>query len=684
MCLLKNISIVHNFIGHIFDRFSFILHITYAVVVLLSFPISYANEHGATILTVPVTTDDFPESQEELETLLHHETGLKEPRVYTCKETPCYKKAMQLTPSQLKTHYGTSPLFSVREESATQVQLSQYSLSQAIELIEYDECQDDVSFVSVLDKKIANTLQTCNQLSSLPFQGARQSLINLLEHEPLLCPLNYEEKTTPITLPSNLWQIMLQHNAKHYKKTRKQLSCLHKRIQSTFGTARTIPTHITFLEASNKHHVEHLHQNMLHVSSIMVQAHGQQKVMLMPPISEQHPYYHVLNSKGQFLFNQEIDLSASDTVLNNESRLAYTTFYSVHLNPGDLLLVPANWFIYRKSLDTSISLSLNYLSGDTWRLFCFQAQSMQHEYLNKKKYAVKEWEKMEAQKHPDNTQNIFCACKKIQATISDPTQQTLDLHHLNITSLPSVISQIKHLKTLNLPNNKLTSFSLRGMNNLVSLNLEHNQLTSFSLHHMKNLNSLNLSNNKLRHFLSRHLPNITHLNLRYNRLSYLGQHCASSINTSQIITLDLRNNPWTDNAITHIQRDLLQQPQNNTVYFPRWVKNQGPNLCYLTINHITNHAMKYEDFIDLLSRHKISPSSENNCLTCPITHAQPGSIIFFMISKKCYKMYDADALIRWIRTHPQSITDPSTRKPLTLNNLMSADEPQILQYLKQD
>ena len=113
-----------------FTVFFLILRIACAVA-LLSFSASYANEHGATILKVPVAADNFPDDQENLETLLHHKTGLKGPRVYEYKAPRCDESAMQLTPHWLKSHYGTLPLFFVREESATQVQLSQYSLLQA-------------------------------------------------------------------------------------------------------------------------------------------------------------------------------------------------------------------------------------------------------------------------------------------------------------------------------------------------------------------------------------------------------------------------------------------------------------------------------------------------------------------------------------------------------------------------
>ena len=832
MCLLKSLSIAHNAIFHALYRFFLVLQITCSVV-LLSFPLSYANEQGATVLTIPVAIENFPDGQEALETLLHHEKGLKEPRVYKDKAPKCFEKAMQLTPDWLKNHYGTLPLSSVREESATQVQLSEYSLSQAIELIESDECQNDVNFVSVLDKNIAYTLKICNQLSSLPFQGTRKSSFNLLEHPPLLWPLNYEEKEVPITfaISFNLWQKMFQHHTSA-EMTKEHLSSMHKKLQSDFEkTSLTLPNHITFLDVSNKHHVEHLHQNMLHVSSVIVQTHGQQTVVLMPPISEQHPYHDLLDSTGHFLFNKKIDLSASDGVLNNEPRLAHATLYSIHLNPGDILLVPANWFIYRKSISPSISMSLNCLSGDTWPLFCSQAESMKqkqkNEYLTQEKCTVTEWTNTEIQLYPHNKCNIFHACEKIQTAISDATQLVLNLSCLKLSSLPDVIFKIPHLKTLDLSDNKftflslnhmehlvslnlacnqLTSFSLNHVKNLVLLYLQHNQLTSFSLNHMEKLESLNLvnnrltsfslnhmpqltslnlrsneltsfslshvekltlldlkdnqltffslshmenlvsidlainrlpsfslshmpkltslnvtynklisfslshmenlvsidlasnrltsfslshmknlvflylSNNRLSSFLSCDLPNVTHIYLRNNNLSHLGQDCISSINTHQHITLDLRGNPLSNEGRTQIQKNLLQRLGDSVTYYP---------FLHPLIEHINHNTMTYKDFIALLFPHNIPPS-ENDCLICPITHANPSQVIALMSSNTCYKIYDADALIKWIRTQSSSeafseeVHNPYTREPLTFNDIISAKELCVLQYLKQE
>ena len=590
MCLLKSLSIDRNAIFHALYRFFLVLHITCSVI-LLSFPLSYANEHGATVLTIPVAIENFPYGQEALETLLHHEKGLKEPRVYKDKTLKYFAKAMQLTPDWLKNHYGTLPLSSVREESATQIQLSEYSFLQAIELIESDTCQDDVSFVSVLDKKIAHTVKTCNQLSSLPFQGTRKSSFNLLEHPPLLWPLNYEEKKVPITfaISFNLWQKMFQHHTSA-EMTKEHLSSMYKKLQSDFEkTSLTLPNHITFLDVSNKHHVEHLHQNMLHVSSVIVQTHGQQTVVLMPPISEQHPYHDLFNSTGQFLFNKEIDLSASDSVLNNEPRLAHATLYSIHLNPGDILLVPANWFIYRKSISPSISMSLNCLSGDTWPLFCFQAEFMKQkhdEHLIQEKYAINAWANMEMQNHPDNKCGVIHACKRIQEAVSDATQQVLNLSFLNLSSLPDAIFRIPHLKTLDLACNKLTSFSLSHMKNLVSLDLTCNELTSFSLSHMPKLTSINLKSNQLISFSFSHVENLVSIDLANNRLPSF-----SLSHMKNLVSLDLAFNALTSFSSSHMPKLTLLNLQCNQLIFFSLSHMEHPVSLNLAHNQLTSVSL---------------------------------------------------------------------------------------------
>ena len=604
MYLLKNLGIAHNVIFHVLYRLYLILQITLSVV-LLSFPLSYANEHGATVLTVPVAIENFPDGQEELETLLHHETGLKEPRVYKCQAPQYCKKAMQLIPSWLKSHYGTLPL-SVREESATQAQLSHYFLSQAIELIESDTYPDDVSFVSVLDKKIAQAFKKNNLLSLLPFQGTKKSSINLLEHKQLLWPFHYAEKKVPIifAISFNLWKKMFQHHASD-EKTIEQLSCMHKKLQCTFDKASlTLPTHITFLDVSNKHHVEHLHQNMLHLSSVIVQTYGQQTVVLMPPISEQHPYHDLLDSTGQFLFNKEIDLSASDHVLNYESRLAYATLYFVHLNPGDILLVPANWFIYRKSLSTSISLSLNYLSGDQWCLFSFQAESMkqtqENECLTQEKCAViKWWANIEIQNHPHNARNILNAYKKIKIAISDATQQVLNLSCLKLSSLPDAIFRIPHLNTLDLSDNKFTSLSLNRLKNLVSLNLAHNKLTSFSLNHAENIVLLNLACNQLTSFFLDDTKRLASLELPFNKLT------SFSLNhVKNLISLNLKCNQLISFSLSYVQKRVSLDLSHNqlTVFLLNHVKNLvSLNLQYNNLTSFSLDPMKSLECLDLSS-----------------------------------------------------------------------------------
>ena len=500
---------------------------------LLSFPGSYANENGATIFKIPTTQDNFPENQEELETLLHHKTGLKEPRLYKYKAPKYSVNIMHLIPLWLKENCNTLPLAFVREESATQIKLSQYPLSQAIEMLESDEHHHDVSFVSIADARVANTLQKCDSLLCL--SDTHQHSSNFLNHTSLLCPLNYKEKRVSITRPSNFLQKIFKRRASA-QKIKRQISRIHKKLQFILDQpSLTLSTHTTFLEMSNKHHVEHLHQNTIHVSNVIVQTHGRQKVVLMPPVSKKYSHRYLLDTTGAFLLNGEVDFSAPNSTLNNEQLLAHTTLYSVYLNPGDLLLIPANWFIYRKSLSTSVSVSLNYLSGDAWHLLSFQAEPIQYEYLTQENRAVQAWASMEKVNDPANADNITLASKKIQKVISNTTRQKLDLSHLDLMSLPDAIARIPHLKILNLQHNKLTSFSLSHMKNLVSLDLSHNQLSAF---------------------LSCDFPSVIHIQLHFNRLSTLGPHGINRMHSHQSIILNLKNNPWSSEGISQIQDDL--------------------------------------------------------------------------------------------------------------------------------
>ena len=125
---------------------------------------------------------------------------------------------------------------------------------------------------------------------------------------------------------------------------------------------------------------------------------------------------------------------------------------------------------------------------------------------------------------------------------------------------------------------------------------------------------------------------------------------------------------------------LLQRLGDNVTYYP---------FLHPLIEHINDNTMTYKDFIALLFSHNIPPS-ENDCLICPITHANPSQVIVLISGNKCYKIYDADALIQWIRTQFHSeafgeeIHNPYTREPLTFKNLISAKELCVLQYLKQE
>ena len=122
---------------------------------------------------------------------------------------------------------------------------------------------------------------------------------------------------------------MFQHHASA-EKTEKQLSYMHKNLCFILSKeSLTLPTHTTFLEVSSKNHMEHLHQNMVDISNVIVQVHGRQKVMLMPPISEQYPPYpHLLDSIGHSFLNKEIDLSTSDMYIKQRiTACTYNTLF---------------------------------------------------------------------------------------------------------------------------------------------------------------------------------------------------------------------------------------------------------------------------------------------------------------------------------------------------------------------
>ena len=255
---------------------------------------------------------------------------------------------------------------------------------------------------------------------------------------------------------------------------------------------------------------------------------------------------------------------------------------------------------------------------------------------------------------------------------------SLDLSYNRLTDFS--FKNAKNLKLLNLSRNRLTSCSLGSAEKLGSLDLSYNQLTDFSLSHMQNLVLLNLSYNTLNSFLSCDLPSVIYIDLCHNHLSHLGPNCISSINTHQRITLDLRNNPLSNEGRTQIQNNLLQRSGGNITYYP---------ILHPLIEYINHNTMTYKDFIALLFHNNI-PLSENDCLICPITHTNPSQIIVLISGNKYYKIYDADALIKWIRTQSQSeelseeVHNPYTREPLTFENIISAKELCVLQYLKQE
>lgn len=109
--------------------------------------------------------------------------------------------------------------------------------------------------------------------------------------------------------------------------------------------------------------------------------------------------------------------------------------------------------------------------------------------------------------------NISCIIIKNASNLSDLFLHTIlntrnsSLRHLiftnsNLTKIPSVISNMKSLETLNLSKNKITKIpkSIGKLINLKYLNLSHNEIQSLpiSMKCMRQLKNVNISNNKIK------------------------------------------------------------------------------------------------------------------------------------------------------------------------------------------
>ena len=267
--------------------------------------------------------------------------------------------------------------------------------------------------------------------------------------------------------------------------------------------------------------------------------------------------------------------------------------------------------------------------------------------------------------HAENLVSLDLSCNElISVTLRHPKKLvSLDL---SCNSLPRFsFHNAKKLASLDLSYNELADLSLLGMENLVSLNAEHNKLFSISLHFncdrvdnplslnfahnqlssfstlpIKHLVSLNLSYNQLRHFCCHDLPNIRNINLCHNHLTTAQPGCMSSLNPNQRITFDLRDNPWSRDAIVQIHESILQRSKNDTVYYPTW---------FLLIEHIKDNAITHENFSHLLSKNNAFSSSQNFRFFLP--HYTLKSLSNHLLRNQKQTLYN----VRYTGTHQMDI-----------------------------
>jgi len=113
--------------------------------------------------------------------------------------------------------------------------------------------------------------------------------------------------------------------------------------------------------------------------------------------------------------------------------------------------------------------------------------------------------------------------KEILPDLVTKYKNLTELHLLNnkLTYIPLGLGQIKTLKILNLPSNKINSFSNIGnFGQLEELDLTDNQIQDLNnLNHLINLKNLNLANNQIWDIINlSHLKNLEYLNLADNQI----------------------------------------------------------------------------------------------------------------------------------------------------------------------
>lgn len=156
------------------------------------------------------------------------------------------------------------------------------------------------------------------------------------------------------------------------------------------------------------------------------------------------------------------------------------------------------------------------------------------------------------------------ACDKILRAFQNQ-EETLSLTNLQLTSLPSCIGQLVHLKTLNLSQNKFTSLptELQHLAKLENLFLGRNQFSSWPawIGLLTNLKQLSLAQNQLSSLSAEieQLARLKNLDLSYNRLTSLPAAIGSLI---QLESLHLAHNqlsslPAEIASLTKLQRLLL-------------------------------------------------------------------------------------------------------------------------------
>lgn len=293
-----------------------------------------------------------------------------------------------------------------------------------------------------------------------------------------------------------------------------------------------------------------------------------------------------------------------------------------------------------------------------------------------------------------NLQEIYVGNNNCSISSTDfsnfPNLKILDISKLNLTEIPSSLTSLQSLSSLNVSNNSITNFSnLSSLSNLQELNISGNNLTRVpnEINNFTNLKVLDLSNNAITQFsplgtlinlewlslennLLPNIPNeisslqnLIHLNLSRNNING-GFSTLSSLNNLE--QLWLNHNKLTGS----IPSEILSMPklmslslQSNELEGS--IPNNIPEICNISNNRFSkNDIENYLQSAPPITDFVYSPQRYDTAKTLKASLNSPATLNQALSSSEGYQF-------TWYKTLSQNISVNSEN--YTINSVQDSD-----------